>query len=154
LDPNEKTLAKLNEIATLHELKGYELSDFNFLILFYKQYSGFLVAVLLILGIYIFVILFIKKYKNQYIPLNQKVFLIVYLVGVALLMNLPDRYHQGIINRDGVLLRAEPSSAAQITGEINKGNRLNIIGGNDIWRRVLWNDHLVYLKESDLWLVE
>jgi tetratricopeptide (TPR) repeat protein len=154
LDPNEKTLAKLNEIATLHELKGYELSDFNFLILFYKQYSGFLVAVLLILGIYIFVILFIKKYKNQYIPFNQKVFLIVYLIGVALLMNLPDRYHQGIINRDGVLLRAEPSSAAQIAGEINKGNRLNIIGGNDIWRRVLWNDHLVYLKESDLWLVE
>jgi tetratricopeptide (TPR) repeat protein len=154
LEPNEKTLAKLNEIATLHELKGYELSDFNFLILFYKQYSGFLVAILLILGIYIFVILFIKKYKNSYIPTNQKAFLIVYLVGVALLMNLPDKYHQGIINHDGVLLRTEPSSAAQIAGEINKGNRLNVIGGNDIWRRVLWNDHLVYLKESDLWLVE
>jgi tetratricopeptide (TPR) repeat protein len=154
LDPNEKILAKLNEIATLHDLKGYELNDFNFLILFYKQYSGFLVAILVILGIYIFVILFIKKYKNSYIPINQKVFLIVYLVGVALLMNLPDKYHQGIINHDGVLLRTEPSSAAQIAGEINKGNRLNVIGGNDIWRRVLWNDQLVYLKESDLWLVE
>lgn len=154
LDPHEKTLSKLNEIATLHELKGYELSDFNFLILFYKQYSGFLVAILLILGIYIFVILFIKKYKNHYIPTNQKAFLIVYLIGVALLMNLPDKYHQGIINQDGVLLRTEPSSAANIAGEINKGNRLNVIGGNDIWRRVLWNDHFVYLKESDLWLVE
>lgn len=154
IEPNEKILAKLNEIATIHELKGYELSDFNFLILFYKQYSGFLVAILLVLGIYIFVILFLKKYKNSYVPSNQKFFLIVYLVGVALLMNLPDKYHQGIINRDGVLLRTEPSSAADIAGEINKGNRLNVIGGNDIWRRVLWNDQLVYLKENDLWLVE
>lgn len=154
LDPNEKILAKLNEIATLHELKGYELSDFNFLILFYKQYSGFLVAILLCLGIYIFVILFIKKYKKLYIPFTQKVFLIIYLVGIAMLMNLPDRYHQGIINHDGVLLRSEPSAAAEVSAVIDKGHRLNVIGGNDIWRRVIWDDHLLYLKESDLWLVE
>jgi tetratricopeptide (TPR) repeat protein len=154
LSPNEKILAKLNEIASVHELKGYELSDFNFLILFYKQYSGFLVALLLILGIYIFVILFIKKYKSNLSPFNQKLFLIVYLLGIGLLLNLPDKYHQGIINHDGVLLRAEPSSAAPIEENLNKGHRLNVIGGNDIWRRVIWNDKFLYLKESDIWLVE
>lgn len=153
-NPNEKILAKLNEMATLHEVKGYELSDFNFLILFYKQYSGFLVALLLLLGIYIFVILFIKKYKSNYIPVNQKVFLIVYLMGISLLLNLPDRYHQGIINHDGVLLRSEPSAAAQIEEIIDKGHRLNVLGGNDIWKRVYWNDKFLYLKESDIWLVE
>jgi tetratricopeptide (TPR) repeat protein len=154
LSPSEKILAKLNEMATLHELKGYELSDFNFLILFYKQYSGFLVALLMILGIYIFVILFIKKYKSNYTPLNQKVFLVAYLFGVGLLLNLPDKYHQGIINHDGVFLHLEPSSAAPIVGSIDKGNRLNVLGGNDIWRRVIWNDKFLYLKESDIWLVE
>ncbi len=154
LTPNEKILAKLNEIASVHELKGYELSDFNFLILFYKQYSGFLVALLLILGIYIFVILFIKKYKNNLIPFNQKIFLVIYLLGIGLLLNLPDKYHQGIINQDGVLLRSEPSSAAPITERINKGHRLNVLGGTDIWRRVIWKDEFLYLKESDIWLVE
>lgn len=154
LSPNEKILAKLNEMATLHELRGYELSDFNFLILFYKQYSGFLVALLMILSIYIFVILFIKKYKRNYIPINQKVFLIIYLFGVGLLVNLPDKYHQGIINRDGVFLRAEPSAAASIEVSVDKGNRLNVLGGNDIWLRVIWNDKFLYLKESDIWLVE
>lgn len=153
-NPNGKILAKLSEMATLHEVKGYELSDFNFLILFYKQYSGFLVALLLLLGIYIFVILFIKKYKSNYIPINQKVFLIVYLIGIGLLLNLPDKYHQGIINHDGVLLRSEPSAAAQIEETIDKGHRLNVLGGNDIWRRVYWNDKFLYLKESDIWLVE
>ena len=153
-NPNEKILAKLNEMATLHEVKGYELSDFNFLILFYKQYSGFLVALLLILGIYIFAILFIKKYKSHYIPTNQKVFLIVYLIGIGLLLNLPDKHHQGIINHDGVLLRSEPSAAAQIEETVDKGHRLNVLGGNDIWRRVYWNDKFLYLKESDIWLVE
>jgi len=153
-NPNEKILAKLNEIATLHEVKGYELSDSNFLILFYKEYSGFLVALLLILGIYIFVILFIKKYKSNYIPINQKVFLISYLIGIGLLLNLPDKYHQGIVNHDGVLLRSEPSAAAQIEETIDKGHRLNVLGGNDIWRRVYWNEKFLYLKESDIWLVE
>ena len=153
-NPNEKILAKLNETAALHEVKGYELSDFNFLILFYKQYSGFLVALLLTLGIYIFVILFIKKYKTNYIPISQKVFLIVYLIGIGLLLNLPDKYHQGIINHDGVLLRSEPSAAAGIEETIDKGHRLNVLGGNDIWRRVYWNDKFLYLKESDIWLVE
>lgn len=154
LNPNEKILAKLNEMAILHELKGYELSDFNFLILFYKQYSGFLIALLMMLGIYIFVILFIKKYNNNYMPFNQKVFLVGYLFGVGLLLNLPDKYHQGIINHDGVFLRSEPSSAAPIEVSVDKGNRLNVLGGNDIWRRVIWNDKFLYLKESDIWLVE
>lgn len=154
ISPSEKILAKLNEMASVNELKGYELSDFNFLILFYKQYSGFLVALLMILGIYIFVILFIKKYKSSHTPFNQKVFLILYLLGVGLLLNLPDKYHQGIINHDGVFLRTEPSSAAPIEVSLNKGNRLNVLGGNDIWRRVIWDDKFLYLKESDIWLVE
>ncbi len=154
LDPSEKILAKLNEVATIHELKGYELSDFNFLILFYKQYSGFLVALLMLLGFYIFIILFIKKYKNNFIPFVQKLFLIVYLLGIVLLLNLPDKYHQGIINKDGVFLRSEPSSAAPIIEKIDKGNRLNVLGGNDIWKRVFWDDKFMYLKETDIWLVE
>lgn len=154
LSPSEKILARLNEMAIFHELKGYELSDFNFLILFYKQYSGFLVALLLILGIYIFVILFIKKYKSEFTPLNQKVFFFLYLLGVSLLLNLPDKYHQGIINRNSVLLRSEPSAAAPIEMSVDKGNKLNVLGGNDIWKRVYWNDRFLYIKESDIWLVE
>ena len=154
ISPSEKILAKLDEMASTNGLKGYELSDFNFLILFYKQYSGFLVALLMILGIYIFVILFIKKYKSNYTPFSQKVFLILYLLGVGLLLNLPDKYHQGIINHDDVFLRSKPSAAAPIEVSLDKGNRLNVLGGNDIWRRVIYDDKFLYLKESDIWLVE
>ena len=32
IDPSEKVLSKLNEIATSHDLKGYELSDFKIII--------------------------------------------------------------------------------------------------------------------------
>lgn len=153
-DPNEKILSKLNEIAQLHELKGYELNDFNFLILFYKQYSGFLIAIMLLLSIYIFFVLFTKRYKHNFIPIGQKIFLLIYIIGIGILLNLPDKYHQGIINRDGVLLRAEPSAVAPVVLMIDRGHRLNLIGGNDIWKRVYWDDKFLYLKESDIWLVE
>ncbi|MCU0467265.1 MAG: SH3 domain-containing protein, partial [Arcicella sp.] len=88
------------------------------------------------------------------IPLNQKVFLIIYLFGVGLVLNLPDKYHQGIINHDNVYLRIEPSAGAEIVEVVQKGHRLNIIGGKDIWKRVFWDDKFLYLKESDLWMVE
>jgi tetratricopeptide (TPR) repeat protein len=154
IKPNEKILAKLSDIAQKYDLKGYEMNDFNFLILLYKQYSGFLIGLMLVIAIYIFVVLFIKKYKNQYTPFSQKVILAIYLIGIATLLNLPDKYHQGIINSDGVLLRTEPSAASGVEVSINKGHRLNIIGGEDIWRRVFWNDKLLYVKQSDIWMVE
>ncbi|MFY7828319.1 MAG: hypothetical protein ACOVQ4_14425 [Flectobacillus sp.] len=152
--PNDKILLKLHQIAQDHELKGYEMNDFNFLILFYKKYSGFLVALMLIIGIYVFVILIGKKYRGEYTPTSQKVILTIYLIGVGTLLNLPDKYHQGIINADKVILRTSPSAGAPVEFVINKGHRLNIIGGSDIWKRVFWEDHLLYVKETDLWQVE
>lgn len=152
--PDPKILSKLNDIGKEYNLKGYELNDFNFLILFYKQYSGFLIAFMLVMAIYIFWVLIQKRYKNQYIPTNQKVFLSLYLIGIAILLNLPDKYHQAIINTDNVLLRSEPSGGAEVVESIAKGHRLNIIGGNDIWRRVYWNDRILYVKQSDVWQVE
>lgn len=154
LKPNDKILSKLNEIAIQNDLKGYELDDFNFLVLLYKQYSGFLVAIMLVLGIYIFSVLVFKQYKKHYIPLSQKIFLLVYLIGVSILLNLPDRYHQAIVNTDSVILRDAPSSGAHAIETIDKGNRLSVLGTTDIWHRVVWHGKLMYVKESDVWLVE
>ncbi len=153
-NPDQRILLKLNDIAKEYNLKGYELNDFNFLILFYKQYSGFLIAFMLVMAIYIFWVLIQKRYTNQYIPTNQKVFLTLYLTGIAILLNLPDKYHQAIINTDNVFLRSEPSGGAEVVESIAKGHRLNIIGGNDIWRRVYWDDRILYVKQSDVWQVE
>jgi hypothetical protein len=73
-------------------VEGCEIeSDFNFLILFYKQYSGFLVKQLLMIfrNLYFCDTFRKKKYKVT-IRLSTKVFLIVYLVGVGLLLNLDE----------------------------------------------------------------
>jgi hypothetical protein len=72
------------------------------------------------------------------------------LIGVWTLLNLPDKYHQGIINADHVILRKSPSAGAPVEYVINKGHRLNIIGGSDIWKRVFWEDQLLYVKQTDL----
>lgn len=154
ISPNDKILSKLYTIAQEHELKGYELNDFNFLILIYKTYSGFLVALMLVIGLYVFVVLIGKKYRNEYIATSQKVILGIYLTGVWTLLNLPDKYHQGIINADHVILRKSPSAGAPVEYVVNKGHRLNIIGGSDIWKRVFWEDQLLYVKQTDLWQVE
>jgi tetratricopeptide (TPR) repeat protein len=152
--PDEKILAKLNELSIQHELKGYELSDFNFLILIYKQYSGFLFGLMMLLAIYIFGIIVYKRYKKENIPFKQKMFLVFYLIGIATLLNVPNLYHQGIVNSDGVMIRTEPSAGALVSEKINKGNKLDVIGNKDIWKRVYWNGEIGYIKENDLWLVE
>lgn len=152
--PTEKILLKLHEIAQAHQLKGYEMNDFNLLILLYKQYAGFLVGLMLLIGIYVFVILFSKRFQRLYIPFSHKLIFTLYILGIATLLNLPDKYHQGIIKADGVILRTDPSAGSGIETTIDKGHRLNILGGEDIWRRAFWNDKIVYVKQSDIWMVE
>jgi hypothetical protein len=151
---DERILQKTNEIAETHQLKGYELSDFNFLILIYKQYSFYLFGVLFIIGLYIFGVLLFKRIRLTASPVYQKLYLSLYLMALLLLINLPNSYYrQAITKHDKILLRPEPTSVLAPIYEVSKGHRINVLGDSDIWLRVLWEGEIVYLKKSDVWLV-
>ncbi|WP_266365979.1 SH3 domain-containing protein [Tellurirhabdus rosea] len=151
--PNEAVLRKMNEVALENNLSGYEADDLNYFYLFYKQYSSYFIILLLVLGFYVFGVFWTKYRRQETIRREHKWIVFFYLIGLLMLVNLPERYQSGIINRNAVYLRQQPSAAAPVVGVIGKGNKVNILGGQDVWLRVYWNNGLYYVRQDAVWRV-
>lgn len=152
--PSADVLRKMSELADEHDWIGYELNDFNLLVLLYKQYGHYLVGVMLALAAYVFGVLLIKKFKHQYILPRHLVLFLLYLLGVGILVNLPENYAVAIVRSPKAMLRVDPSAAAPVADAVGKGNRLNVLGNDDVWLRVVWNNQFTYVRQSDVWLVD
>ncbi|WP_128543455.1 SH3 domain-containing protein [Larkinella soli] len=151
--PNEQVLKKMHEIAAGNNLRGYETDDLNYFYLFYKQYGLYVTLALVLLGAYAFGIFWVKFRKGEPTRQRHKLIILLYFTGLLLLVNLPERYQSGIINRDRVLLRGNPSSAAPVVEVISRGHKVNILGSQDVWLRVFWNDGLYYVRRDDVWVI-
>ncbi len=152
--PSEAILRKMNTLAEKHDWQGFEFNDLNLLVLLYKQYGPYLIGLMLGLGIYVFWVLAVKKTRHQYILPRHKIVFVVYLLGISILINLPDGYAVAIVQAPRALLREDPSAGAPIADAIGRGNRLSVLGNNDIWLRVVWNNRLIYIRRTDVWLIE
>ncbi len=152
--PDQVVLNKLNEMADIYHLKGYNLDDFSFIFLFFRRYSAYFILFLLVVAVYAFGVLLYKKIKKQPILIRHKWIVVAYLVALWGLLNLPDSYQIAIINHDRTHLRAAPSSAAPVEEVIAKGNKVTIIGKNDEWLRIFWENDFLYVRAMDVWIVK
>jgi tetratricopeptide (TPR) repeat protein len=151
--PNETVLRKMNEVARSNGLIGYETDDLNYFYLFYKQYGVYLLLFLLGLGLYVFSVLALKMARKEFSPARHKWVVLGYLLTLLLFVNLPEGYRSGITSRDRVYLRQQPSAAAPVAEVIGRGHKVNILGSEDIWLRIFWNDHLYYVRKDQVWMI-
>ncbi|PLK43569.1 hypothetical protein C0V77_13675 [Emticicia sp. TH156] len=150
---DERVFEKIYTIATENGYKGYEKNDLNYFLYYFRQYSIYVWAGFLIIGIYVFAVFLIKRLNNQYSPIPHKILFLVYLVFLSVLINLPNNYRTAIIKNEQVYLRDYPSAASHIVGIISEGHRLNVINSEDIWYQVLWDGKFCYIKQSDILLI-
>jgi uncharacterized protein YgiM (DUF1202 family) len=47
-----------------------------------------------------------------------------------------------------------PSPGADVVDVISTGNRVDILGKDDVWVKISWNDNEAYIKEFNLKLIE
>lgn len=151
--PNEAVLRKLNDIARANGLVGYETDDLNYFYLFYKQYGIYLLLFGLGLGLYVVGVLLLKTQRNESAPRRYTWTILLYLIGLLLFANLPEGYQSGITSHDRVYLRSEPSAAAPVVDMIGRGHKVNILGSQDIWLRVFWNNRLYFIRRDAVWLI-
>jgi len=151
--PDEAVLRKMNDIARASNLSGYETDDLNYFYLFYKQYGIYLLLFLLIPAGYVFTVLVVKLLRKETIPRRQKWVMLIYLIMLLIFVNLPEGVQSGITSHERVLIRTEPSSAAPVAEIIGRGNKVNILGSQDIWLRVLWHNQLVYIRRDNVWVI-
>ncbi|MBC3788263.1 hypothetical protein [Spirosoma utsteinense] len=151
--PDDAVLRKMNDIARANNLNGYETDDLNYFYLFYRKYGLYLLLFLLIPGGYVFSVLVMKRFRKQAVDQRQKWVVLFYLVLLLLFVNLPEGVQSGITSRDRVLLRTDPSAAAPVSEVIGRGHKVNILGSQDIYLRVLWRNELYYIRRDNVWVI-
>ncbi|GAA4409579.1 hypothetical protein GCM10023187_33140 [Nibrella viscosa] len=151
--PDEQVLRRMSDIARINGLTGYETDDLNYFYLFYKQYGLYLQLLMLLLGLYVFLVLITKMFKKETIMQRHKWVVLFYLIGLLLFVNLPEGYQSGVTSHDRVFLRNEPSGAAPVADVIGRGHKVNILGSKDIWLRIFWNNQLYYIRKDNIWVI-
>lgn len=151
--PTEELIIKMDDLGKQYGLKGYETSDFSFFFLIIKKYLGYLVLLLLILAFYVFVVMSLKSFRKERIYVTQKITFVVFLISVIILTNLPDIYSSGIVKNAVSVLRTNPSAAAEVSGVVARGNKLQFFGKRDEWLLTFWDDTWCFVKRTDVLLI-
>ncbi|GAB4016656.1 hypothetical protein [Spirosoma koreense] len=151
--PDDVILRRMNDIARANNLSGYETDDLNYFYLFYRKYGVYFLLFLLIPAGYVFIVLILKRMRNEEVPGRQKWIVFVYLLLLLIFTNLPEGVQSGITSQDRVLLRTDPSAAAPVVDVIGRGHKVNILGSKDIYLRVLWHNELYFIRRDNVWLI-
>lgn len=150
IQPSVSLFQKMNQEASKRGLKGYEFNDFSYFQIAYRRYGDLLPITLLALAVYVYVVMVVKIRSNERVQRRHKWALVVYLLALLALLNVPDNYGYGIINKGGAFLRSYPSAAAPAITKIEKGHKVMVIGSRDHWNVVIWEKELVYIRKTDI----
>jgi tetratricopeptide (TPR) repeat protein len=154
LNPNENIFEKISKMAEENSFSGYGRSDLNFLLFLYERYFVWVAISLFLLLGYGFYIFILKKMKNENTSIGNKIGFVMLIIGTLFILNLTLFYKQGIVKNEQIILRSSPSAGSEVTSQLLQGSRVNIIGGKDIWLRLLINGKIQFAKKSDFWIID
>lgn len=154
--PSQQAVDHMKDIASRHQLKGYEFKDVDFFLILYERYYVYIAAILLLICLLLLASLIGRKLRRHYVPARHILGLILFLIIVFLFLNIKFRYKSGkaIIAQDNVYLMGAPSAGATLISILPKGHRLDIISREDIWLQVAWNEQTAFVRQQNVLLIE
>ncbi len=143
-----QTVEKMQELAEKYSLSGYENNDANRI---YQWINKNLLLLEVILVSLTFILLlsmfFLKKRKK---PVLVPAIPILLMTAVIIYINNFVTIPSVITNGNKIYLMEGPSSGSSVAGILGDGNQLQVIGKQDIWLKVRWNDKNVFVKENNV----
>lgn len=147
-----QSLEKMQELASKYGLAGYEENDTSRM---YRWVSKNLPWMEGILGVIIFalvVLIYFLKRKNQKVRFAIAMILLA-AIGVLYLNNFVS-VTSVITSQDQVYLMEGPSGGSSVRAIVRDGNQLQVLGKQDVWLKVMWNDKIAFVKETNVLRVE
>lgn len=151
---DKRALRKMEELARQHNLNGYKFNDLEFFRTVYKRYHLPVVACLVSAALFVFTYILYKKRSGNHRPLSAGILFVLLLTMLFGLINFGPGRDRAVVLSDQVYLRVGPSSGANVAEIISKGHRVEVVGKEDVWVRINWNDRPLYIRESHLGLIE
>jgi hypothetical protein len=143
---DEEAGTRIKELAGLHSLSGYDLIEEEYLRSIIRRYQFPIIATLLVLCLLLSGLLLYRRFKYQHRPVLTPLFLLVLLLALAYFVNFQPEYSKGILMQDNTYLMRGPSAGAGVITQLKAGHRLEVVGKEDVWLKVIWNDQVAYIK--------
>ena len=147
---NKAVLKKMEKLAEEHNLSGYEYTDMEFFLSIYHKYFLEIAFAFLLIAIIILAVIFYQKKRYKYKPIGYAIFYVILLAGLFFLINFGNNYKKGIINVNDSYLMSAPSAGAKLIDVVDKGHRVKIIGKEDVWVKIKWNNKIAFIRDNHL----
>lgn len=143
-----QVLNKLEELASKNRLEGYGHSETTRFLFNLKKYRLKISISLAVITLFLIVLQY-KQSKKDTKPLALGVVTALFIVLLAIQVNLSYDYPEAIVT-DSAYLMSGPSAGANVVALIKEGHKLKISGKKDIWLKVEWLDKESYVKENQV----
>jgi hypothetical protein len=147
----EAVLQKIIELAEENNLKGHKPTDIRYLFFLFEKHIviSVFMALFVIIGMGFF--LFKRGQKGIEI-LFPSILLALAAITFLYVYDFGKPKNRCLVKQKAILMDSPSAGAVQID-MIDKGHCLDIIGKNDIWYKVDYEDKIAYVRESNVWLL-
>ena len=80
----------------------------------------------------------------------QAALFVGFLVLLFALNNFGREQKKAIITSSGVHLMEGPSPGSDVIEVVSQGHRVDILGKDDVWIKISWNDEDAYIKSFNI----
>lgn len=147
---DKSTLRKMEELATRHNLEGYQSTDTDHALAFYQDNYTYFSAALAVLMIFGVSFAYYTRRKMHIRPVASLIGVFVFMAVLFVHINFGDRLARGIITEPRAYIMSGPSAAADVIDIAGEGHRVEITGTTDIWTRIKWDGKTAYIRHDDL----
>jgi hypothetical protein len=151
--PTRSILRKMEEVGLQQQLHGYAYTDWDFFkTQFYKYYAQILE--ILLVGAVIALFLLVRGWlRKKRLSTEVKGGFLLYLGFIFYFANFLTLGQQGIIQNSNVPIMTAPSAGAELVVTVDMGHKVNILGEQDIWYRIEWEEKTAYIRKNNLLLL-
>ncbi len=151
---NKRVLKKMEDLAEAHQLTGYEYDDAEFFLNLYHHFYNHIIITLMLITLFIFSLILYYKQQTKKTPVLSSVIFTIFLIALIYANNFGREYPKAIIEQDHAYLMDGPSAGADVIDIVDKGHRVEVLKSNDIWSKISWKAHIVYIRKNSLKMLD
>jgi hypothetical protein len=140
-------LTKMAELADKYQLEGYETTDIDLLLTWYREKYMYITFSLTAICIFLLAIAIRQKSKQKR-PIGAAVFVFILSCITTVHLYYGEEFNRGIIADANTFVMAGPSPGSNVLERLGEGHRLDIVGKEDVWLKVRWRGQIAYVKEN------
>lgn len=150
LTGDEEVLKKMEQLARVNGLEGYDMSQFDQAKKIVEDYKLQILGILFAFSLLILGMIFRKISKHNAKSPSLAISLVIVLALVFYVTNLNSNKTKALVMQNNAYLMSGPSAAAELIEVVGQGHKVEVIGKKDIWFEIKWKGQRAYIRENNL----